>query len=456
MADRSEAPHPWRRALAWLAFLGPFFFATYAFANWTASLHTAVPSIVFDWERHIPFLPWTIVPYWIIDALYGISLFLCASKRELDTHALRLLTAQVVAVACFIAFPHRFTFAHPPADGVFGALFDVLLGFDRPFNQLPSLHIALAVILWTLYARKTRGAPRVVVDVAFVMICASVLTTFQHHFIDIPTGFALGWLCVWLWPDEESLRPLQLWQRTSDPRRWRLAAYYLAGALACTMLAFALRGWTLWLLWPALSLGFVAAFYAGVGANGFQKDRDGKLSLAARWLLAPYLAGAWANSRAWTRTHPQPSHLADGVWIGRTPSARDLASTPNAAIVDLAAELSLPRNARRRIVSANAETGRRETAVAVVPVLDLTLPPRRALDDAAQAIERLRAQGPVLVCCALGYSRSACAAAAWLLATGRAATVDAAFARIQAAREHVVLDAGHAAVLAPLARVATR
>ena len=116
-------------------------------ANWTASLHTAVPSIVFDWERHIPFLPWTIVPYWIIDALYGISLFLCASKRELDTHALRLLTAQVVAVACFIAFPHRFTFAHPPADGVFGALFDVLLGFDRPFNQA------------AIAAHRTRGDP---------------------------------------------------------------------------------------------------------------------------------------------------------------------------------------------------------------------------------------------------------------------------------------------------------
>ena len=77
---------------------------------------------------------------------------------------------------------------------------------------------------------------------------------------------------------------------------------------------------------------------------------------------------------------------------------------------------------------------RPSATVAVVPVLDLTLPPRRALDDAAQAIERLRAQGPVLVCCALGYSRSACAAAAWLLATGRAATVDAAFVRIQAAR----------------------
>ena len=447
-------PLPWRRALAWLAFLGPFFFATYAFANWTASLRLAVPSIVFDWERHVPFLPWTIVPYWIIDALYGISLFLCASKRELDTHALRLLTAQVLAVVCFIAFPHRFTFTHPPADGFFGALFDILLGFDRPFNQLPSLHIALAVILWTLYARKAQGALRLCVDLAFVLICASVLTTFQHHFIDIPTGLALGWLCVWLWPDEESLRPWRLWHRAGESSRWRLAGYYLAGALGCTLLAYALRGWTLWLLWPALSLALVALFYAGVGAGGFQKDRNGRICLAARWLLAPYLAGAWINSRAWTRTHVQPSHLADGVWIGRTPSARDLVATPNAAIVDLAAELSLPRNARRRIVTASATT--RETDVAVFPVLDLTLPPPHVLDDAAHAIERLRAQGPVLVCCALGYSRSACAAAAWLLATGRAASVAAALARIQAAREHVVLDAGHAAVLAPLARIAPR
>jgi protein-tyrosine phosphatase len=456
--DRVNAaePHPWRRALAWLAFLGPFFFATYAFANWTASLRSAVPSIVFDWERHIPFWPWTIVPYWIIDALYGISLLLCVTRRELDTHARRLLTAQVFAVTCFVAFPHRFIFTHPPAHGVFGAMFDVLLGFDRPFNQLPSLHIALAVILWTLYARKTRGALRVVVDVAFVLICASVLTTFQHHFIDIPTGFALGWLCVWLWPDDESLQPWRQWQWTREPRRRRLAAHYLAGALACTLLAYAWRGWALWLLWPALSLAFVATFYAGVGASGFQKDRNGKLSLAVGWLLAPYLLGTWINSRAWTRTHPQPSHLADGVWIGRTPSARDLVATPNVAIVDLAAELSLPRNARRTVVPANAGAPRHETDIAVFPVLDLTLPPRPALDGAAQAIERLRAQGPVLVCCALGYSRSACAAAAWLLATGRVATVDAAFARIQAAREHVVLDAGHAALLAPLARVAPR
>ena len=69
-----------------------------------------VGSVVFDWERGIPFLPWTIVPYWSIDAFYGLSLLVCTSKAELDNHARRLLTAQIVAVTCFILFPLRFTF----------------------------------------------------------------------------------------------------------------------------------------------------------------------------------------------------------------------------------------------------------------------------------------------------------------------------------------------------------
>ena len=75
-------PRPWRRALAWLAFLGPFFFATYGFATWASAQRAAVPFIAFDWERSIPFWPWTIVPYWIIDALYAASLFVCTTRRE--------------------------------------------------------------------------------------------------------------------------------------------------------------------------------------------------------------------------------------------------------------------------------------------------------------------------------------------------------------------------------------
>jgi len=114
--------HPWKRALAWLAFLGPFFFASYGLANWAASRRDLVGSVVFSWEREIPFLPWTIVPYWSIDLLYVLSLFLCATVRELDVHAKRLLCAQLVCVVCFLLFPLSFSVSRPPTDGFPGFL----------------------------------------------------------------------------------------------------------------------------------------------------------------------------------------------------------------------------------------------------------------------------------------------------------------------------------------------
>ena len=149
---------PSGRAAAWLAFLGPFFFATYGLATWVTAQRAEVGAVVFPWEHAIPFLPWTIVPYWTVDLFYAASLFVCVDRRELDTHAKRLLTAQVVAVVSFLVLPLRFTFARPETGGVFGDLFSVLAAFDLPFNQAPSLHVALLIILWGLYSRRLHGS----------------------------------------------------------------------------------------------------------------------------------------------------------------------------------------------------------------------------------------------------------------------------------------------------------
>src|SRR6185295_18062627 len=289
-------------AIGWLCFLGPFFFASYGFANWMASRRTDVGSLVFDWESRIPFLAWTIVPYWSIDLFYGVSLVVCATRAELFTHAMRLLAAQVVSVACFLAFPLAFTFPRPAADGLFGWMFDVLAGFDKPFNQAPSLHIALLIILWVLYARHLAGAARWVLHFWFALIGVSVLTTYQHHFIDLPTGLWVGWFCLWLFPDagNQKMGSVPIFQ----PQRIRLAIYYALGGVAVAALGFWIGGWALWLLWVAGSLALVAVNYAFIGEQGFQKEANGKLSLAASWLLAPYLAGAWLNSRWWTRKCP--------------------------------------------------------------------------------------------------------------------------------------------------------
>lgn len=424
----AREPGLWKRAVVWLLLLAPFFFGSYGFATWYTAQRSDVGSLVFAWESHMPFWAWTIVPYWSIDLLYGFSLLACLTRRQLDTHALRLFSAQLLAVSCFLLWPLRFTFQRPDMDGLFGWLFDVLAGFDKPFNQAPSLHIALLVILWVCYERYLRVFHRVwrwLLHGWFALIGLSVLTTWQHHFIDVPTGALAGWFCVWLWPDQ-GRSPLLSMCLARDAARWRLAGTYLLGASGLGATGLALGGAGLWLLWPALSLSMVGLNYLLFGAQGFQKREDGQLSPAVRWLLAPYLLCAWINSRLWTRKRPAPDRVVDNLWLGRLPAAREL--QPFAAIVDICAEL--PVRPGPRVYHRLAQ-------------LDLLAPDAGQCLAAAQAIEAAHHAGATLVCCALGYSRSATAVAAWLLYTRRADTVDNAVAQVRQARPGVVLKAPH-------------
>ncbi|SDH35795.1 Dual specificity phosphatase, catalytic domain [Pseudomonas benzenivorans] len=413
----------WKRGVLWLLLLAPLFFASYGFANWLTAQRADIGSLVFAWESRIPLWPWSIVPYWSIDLLYGLSFLLPASRREMDRHALRLLSAQLICIVGFLLWPLRFSFERPALEGLFGWLFDLLMGFDKPFNQAPSLHITLLVVLWVCFARYAKGLWRGLLHGWFLLIGLSVLTTWQHHFIDVPTGVLVGWLCVWLWP-QQGRSPLRQMRLARDARRWRLALGYALAAGLCLVPAITLGGAWLWLAWPALSLLLVALNYALFGAEGFQKQSDGRLSLAASWLLAPYLVMAWLNSRLWTHRHPPADPVGEGVWLGRLPGSGEAARF--AALVDLCAELP------------TRTTGQ---AYRSVPVLDLTPPSAHACLQAAQSIEELRHRGPLLVCCALGYSRSATATAAWLLHHGHCRDVPAALARIRQARPQVVLGA---------------
>ncbi|MEN4827326.1 phosphatase PAP2/dual specificity phosphatase family protein [Pseudomonas sp. P39-UII1] len=456
-----------RRGVLWLLMLGPFFFLSYGLVNNYTAGRDDIGSLVFGWEQHMPLWPWTIIPYWSIDLLYGLSFLLPRTRQEMDRHALALLTAQLISVGCFLLWPLRFTFERPGLDGVFGWLFDVLMGFDKPYNQAPSLHIALLVIIWTMFARHIHRQPwRWVMHGWMALIGISVLTTWQHHFIDLPAGALAGFVCVWLWP-REGLLPLQGARLARVAKRWRLAAWYGLGAGLCAVLAGGLGGAWLWLAWPAVSLFMVALNYGVLGAGGFQKGSDGRLSNAACWLLAPYLVAAWINSRFWTWRHPQPDEVCDGVFLGRIPGRGERA--PFAAIVDLCAELPFiacttaiagkpaPTGTARTLEPVAIPVGAglpamrpAQSAYRSLPTLDLIAADAELLQQAADAIEHLRTQGPLLVCCALGYSRSASAVAAWLLLSGRCSDAAQAEALIRLARPGIVLHPAHRQVLKQL------
>lgn len=233
------ARRPWKRSFAWLCVLGPFFFLSYGFANHhTASLGN-VGSFVFDWEEHIPFWPWTIVPYWAIDIFYGLSLFLFVDKRELDRHAARLIMATGVCVTGFLLFPLRFSFERPEiARPVFRWMFDVLGAFDMPYNQAPSLYLCLLVVLWAAYKRHTPGRWAFAVHAWALAIGISVFTTYQHHIIDGITGIPAGILCCYCIP----LVPGRPWKASLPRKAHRIAMRYGAGGLLFVALALALKG----------------------------------------------------------------------------------------------------------------------------------------------------------------------------------------------------------------------
>ena len=421
-------PGVWKRGVLYLLCLAPFFFLTYGFANQHASGLSHVPSIVFAWEKHIPLWPWTIVPYWSIDLFYGLSLLLCWTRFELRQQALRLFTAQVISIACFVLFPLKFSFERPPLDGFFGLWFDVLMGFDKPFNQAPSLHIVLLLILWDFYRRHVPAAWVWLVHLWCFLIGLSVLTTWQHHFIDIPTGLLAGALCMWLYP-LHGKSPLEKDDAsTRTGKHVRQAFFYLIGAAVFSAVGFACGGAWLWLLYPAVSMLLVALAYLTARPHYFQKQGDGAMTVASWLLFAPYFAGAWINSRLWTRTHPEDSLVYEGrgvkLHLGRIPSASDVAAYD--ALFDCVAELPVARHK------------------AYAQYLSLDLIPLNAeqLCIAAQRLDvLLKSANPqsVLVFCALGYSRSAAVLCAWLMKNGIAESVDAAAKIIQQARPWVVL-----------------
>ena len=188
------AQPPWRRALAWLAFLGPFFFATYGFANWAdgAARGRAVARVRLGARDSVLAVDDRAV---LVDrrCSTALSLFVCTTRararhaREApaDGAGRRGRVLPRVPAALHVR-------AAADATASSARCSTSLAGFDQPFNQVPSLHIALRgdPLGRCTRAHASAGVARILLDGWFIADRRSVLTTYQHHFIDVPTGFA--------------------------------------------------------------------------------------------------------------------------------------------------------------------------------------------------------------------------------------------------------------------------
>jgi membrane-associated phospholipid phosphatase len=422
MGDGADQPLPWYIAALWTIILGAFFFLVYGVCNWFTSLRPGVGSFVWDWERNIPFVPALILPYMSLDLFFAGAIFLCR-RRELKIHAQRVVTAILIAAICFLLFPLRFSFIRPATTGFSGFVFD-WLKLDRPYNQMPSLHIALCAIVWAPYNRRVHGFLRYILMGWFILIAASPLLTYQHHMIDILGGAMLAIVVFYLFP----------WHAPSEDsnylaaRKLKIAAIYILSALALFALAYSLRPWGWLILWPAISMLLVSLAYAGAGPRIFRK-RQGRFSWAATALLIPYLAGARISHAMYRRSSDSSCQVTPNIILGgrlNRATARQLAAKGITAVLDLTPECREPRWPST-------------VAYKNLQILDLTLPSEALLRDAVAFIKENTGAGTVYVHCALGFSRSAGVLAAYLLESSAASTAEEAIEMIRRVRPQIVI-----------------
>ncbi|PKG39067.1 phosphatase PAP2 family protein [Psychromonas sp. Urea-02u-13] len=389
-----QASSTLKERIVWLLYLGILFFLLYGSANELASLTAPHPAWLFSWESQIPFIELFIVPYMSSDIVFVIAFLLAQTRLELRTLALRVAFIVLLSVSIFIVMPLQFSYAKPDITQ-FPFLF-TLLEADKPFNQLPSLHVSFAIVFW--FSMQQHIKPlwlKTLLGSWLLLIIISTLFVFQHHFIDLPTGLLVGFSAVTLLNPTRSKWLLNCFM---TPRHLKMALYFLVASILLMTLSFKVG---IWFLYPFLSLLSVSLVYA-FGLNNLLVKAGNKANLVQWIVFLPYFLGCKLSWLFYKRSLPLLAKVDEGIYFGRFPAPNEykqLSELHLKQVINLASELQFNKT---------------KLPEHRLNFLDQTIQSPGALHEAVMLIENNKQQG-VYIHCALGLSRSVLVIWAWML-----------------------------------------
>lgn len=231
------------------------FMAVYNLCTWYATSLNDLPSFTFDFEKSIPFIPLSIIPYMASGFFFCLVFFSCKNKHQLKILTWRMLFVTIIAGLFFVTVPLRFSLTKPDvSNSILNLPFSFLHTFDSPFNQSPSLHIAFAFIFWSVFKDLTKW--RTFLLIWLILLGISTLTTFQHHVIDLLTGAILAHVSFIIIP-----------YRKNDPKYrscWLANYYFISGwifILAALLLDKYFGSQGLVLFVPACGMMMIGYYY---------------------------------------------------------------------------------------------------------------------------------------------------------------------------------------------------
>ncbi len=186
------------------------FAVLYSLTNiYSATLFSIYPERLYSFatslDSNITFIPAMIIPYSWSMILFIASFFMVRTPKQLSTLSTRLIIATLLACLIFYLMPARFSFIRPVTMDWTAFGYQFLDVTDKPFNQLPSLHVTYAMLLglslWNILDNAYKWQ-RVAYRLALALVCAliivSTIFTYQHHLLDIVAGFLLAAVVIFI------------------------------------------------------------------------------------------------------------------------------------------------------------------------------------------------------------------------------------------------------------------
>lgn len=147
-------------------------------------------------DARIPFVPWTVAIYLGCYVFWAVN-YVIACRRETKT-AFRFfsaeLTAKLVCLICFLAFPTTNTRPAIEGHSLWEELMRFLYRVDAADNLFPSIH-CLTSWFCVIAVRKNEQVPKWYRRLSLFLaasVCVSTLTTKQHVLADVAAGIALA------------------------------------------------------------------------------------------------------------------------------------------------------------------------------------------------------------------------------------------------------------------------
>ena len=158
-----------------------------------------IHSLAITIDSKIPFIPAMIFPYSWSMILFIASFFMVRTPKQLSALSARLIVGILLACLVFYLIPARFSFNRPLTMDWTAFGYQFLSVTDKPFNQLPSLHVTYALLLgvslWKAVNSKDKWRLviyRLLLSIVCILIIISTVLTYQHHLLDIAGGLLLA------------------------------------------------------------------------------------------------------------------------------------------------------------------------------------------------------------------------------------------------------------------------